>query len=65
MCLLVLSADNLCKRAWSGSKLFDTQIVFLKVFFENVNFEKSAVDQNHEKLDNFEPRNVISNNVAF
>ena len=28
-------------RAWSGSKLFDTLIVFLKEFFEKVNFEKN------------------------
>ena len=29
------------RRAWSGSKLFDTLIVFLKEFFEIVNFEKN------------------------
>ena len=50
--LFLLSADNLCKQfgprsgltfcwSWSGSKLFDTLIVFKKYFFENVNFEKS------------------------
>ena len=44
-CQLVPSADNLCKqfetrsgptkcRAWSGSKLFDTLMVFLKEFFK-------------------------------
>ena len=49
--LLVSSADNLCKqfgprsdptkcRAWSGSKLFDTLMVFLKEFFKKVDFEK-------------------------
>ena len=49
--LQVSSADNLCKqfgprsgptkhRAWSESKLFDTLVVFLKVFFEKVDFEK-------------------------
>ena len=49
--LQVTSADNLCKqfgprpgptkcRAWSGSKLFDTLMVFLKEFFENVDSEK-------------------------
>ena len=32
--LLVSSADNLCK-------LFDTQTVFLKEFFEKVDFEKN------------------------
>ena len=53
--LLVLSADNLCKqfeprsgptkcRARSGSKLFDTLIVFLKEFFEKNHFEKKSVD---------------------
>ena len=47
--LLVLSADNFCKqfgprsgltkcRAWSGSKLFDPLMVFLKEFFENIDF---------------------------
>ena len=46
-----MSADNLCKQfgsrsgptlsqAWSGSKLLDTLMVFLKNFFEKVNFEK-------------------------
>ena len=39
LCLLVSSADNLCKQcrpnqAWSGSKLFDTLIAFLKEHFE-------------------------------
>ena len=45
------SADNLFKqfgsrpgprkcRAWSGSKLFDTLMVFLKEIFEKVDFEK-------------------------
>ena len=52
LCLLVSSVDNLCKqfgprsglttcRAWSGFKLFDTLMVFLKEFFENVDFEKN------------------------
>ena len=46
------SADNFCKQfgprpgqikhlARSGSKLFDTLIVFLKEFFEKVDFEKN------------------------
>ena len=51
------SADDLCKqfghrsgptecKAWSGSKLLDTLMVFLKEFFKNVDFEKkSAVDK--------------------
>ena len=40
------SADDICLlfvvacRAWSGSKLFDTLIAFLKEFFEKVYFEK-------------------------
>ena len=49
---LTSSADNLCKqfrprssltecRSWSGSKQFDTLKVFLKEFFEEVNFEKT------------------------
>ena len=49
--LLVWSADNLCKQfvprsgptkslAWSGSKLLETLIVFLKEFFKKVDFEK-------------------------
>ena len=56
LCLLVSSADNLCKqfgsrsgptkcRAWSGSKLFDTLMIFLKEFFEKIDFEKSADDK--------------------
>ena len=55
------SSDNLCKqfgprsgptecRSLSGSKLFDTLIVFLKDFFEKVYFEKSAGALKHEKL---------------
>ena len=47
------SADNLYKqfgprsgptkcRAWSGPKLFDTLMVFLKEFFEKVDFEISS-----------------------
>ena len=48
--LLVPSADDLCKqfwprsgatkcRAWSGSKLFGTLMVYLKEFFEELDFE--------------------------
>ena len=60
--LLKLSADHLCKqfgprsgpkkcRACSGPKIFDTQMVLLKEFFEKVNFEKkSADDKRHAKL---------------
>ena len=50
-CLLVSSADNLCnkfgprsgltkRRALSGSKLFDTKLVFLKEYFLSFFFEK-------------------------
>ena len=56
------SADNLDKqfgprsgptnrRAWSGSKLFDILMVFLKEFFQKVNFEKNRqTTKKHEKL---------------
>ena len=39
--LLVLSADNFCKQFGSRSKLFDTLVVFMKEFFEKVDFEKN------------------------
>ena len=44
----VVSADNLCKQFGriSGPKLFYTLIVFLKYFFEKVNFEKCHKDDN-------------------
>ena len=32
------------RRAWSGSKLFDILIVFLKEFFWKINFEKKSAD---------------------
>ena len=32
------------RRAWSGSKLFDILMVFLKEFFQKVNFEKKTAD---------------------
>ena len=40
--LLLSSADNFCKQFGprSGSKLFDTPMVFLKEFFKKVDFEK-------------------------
>ena len=38
-------------RAWSGSKLFDTLLVFLKKFLEKVNFEKSQqTTKKHAKI---------------
>ena len=64
-CLLVSSAHILCKqigrrsgptkcRAWSGSNLFDTQMVFMKEFFEKVDFEKNQqTTKKHEKLITF------------
>ena len=60
--LLVSSADNVWKqigprsgptecRAKSGSNLFDTLMVFLKEFFEIVDFEKDLqTTKKHEKL---------------
>ena len=50
--LILSSADNFCKQfgprsgrtkcwAWSGNKLLDTLMVFLKEFFEKVDFEKN------------------------
>ena len=57
------SADNLGKQfgprsgptkcqALSGSKLFDTLMVFLKEFFKKVDFEKKSADnkKKHENL---------------
>ena len=66
------SADNLCKqfgprsgatkcRAWSGSKLFDTLMVFLKEFFEKVAFEKSQqTTKKHAKLLNSKTNVLIA-----
>ena len=46
--LLISSAANLCKkfecRAWSGSKLYYTLMVFLKEFFEKDDFEKKSAE---------------------
>ena len=40
-CLLITFANSLDQdQAWSGSKLFDTLMVFPKDFFEKVNFKK-------------------------
>ena len=56
------SADNFYKqfgtrsgptkrRAWSGSKLYDTLMIFLKDFIEKVDFEKNQQTiKKHEKL---------------
>ena len=62
LCLLVSSADILCKqfgprpgptecRTWSGYRLFHTLMVFLKEFFEKVDFNKNQqTTKKHEKL---------------
>ena len=62
LCLLVSSASNLCKqfgprsgptehRAWSGCKLFDTLMIFLKKFSEKYDFEKNQqTTKNLKKL---------------
>ena len=61
LCLLVSPADNLCKQfgprsgptkcqAWSGYKLFDTLMVLLKEFFENVDFEKNQQTEKKRAL---------------
>ena len=58
----MLSADSFCKQfapwsgttkrqAWSGSNLFDTQVVFLQECFENVDFEK--IQQTTKKHEEF------------
>ena len=67
--LLVSSADNLYKQfgprsgptkcqAWSGSKLFDALIVFLKEFFEKVDFEKNH--QTTKKREKISHGNLIN-----
>ena len=52
LCLLASSAVNICKQfgSRSGSKLFDTQMVFLKEFFENVDFKKIS---RRRKMENY------------
>ena len=61
-CLLVSYADNFCKqfgtksdptkcRAWSGPKLFDILMVFLKEFFQKVDFGEK---KNHQTTKKFE-----------
>ena len=64
------SADNLCKqfrprsgqtecRAWSGSKLFDTLMVFQKEFFKKVDFEKNQQTTiKHAKLPRMQSVNL-------
>ena len=39
------------RRGWSGYRMFDTRMVFLRYFFEKVNFEKKISRRNdHETL---------------
>ena len=39
------------RRAWSGFKLFDSLVVFLKEFYEKVDFEKNQqTKQKYAKL---------------
>ena len=53
LCLLMSSAVILCNQfgprsgpkkhwVWSGTRLFDTQMAFLKEIFEKINFEKKS-----------------------
>ena len=65
LCLLVASGDNLCKqfgsRLWPDktSKLFDTQMVILKEFFEKIDFEKNQ--QTTKNMKNYsEGKELIS-----
>ena len=62
LCLLVSSADNFCKQIgprsgplkrwyWSESKLFDTQMVFLKEFFEKLILKK--ISRRQKGMNNF------------
>ena len=55
ICLLMSSAENLCKqygprsgpttcRARSGSNMFDSLMVILKEFFKNVDLKKKSAD---------------------
>ena len=38
---------------WSGSNLFDTQMVFLKEFYEEVDFEKNQQTTKKIKIKNY------------
>ena len=63
--LLVSSADNFCKQfgSRSGSDLFDTQLVFLKEYFEEVYFEKNQ--QTTKKHGNFPGDNELKEHVPL
>ena len=67
------TAYNLCKqtgprsgtikcRAWSGSNLFDTQMVFLKEFFEKVDFEKK-ISRRQKSMKNFPVGNELNESM--
>ena len=59
------SGPTFC-RSWSGSKLFDHLIVFLKEFFEKVNFEKSQQrQQKHEKLPSIQRVTFLFSNFLY
>ena len=75
-CLLVSSADNLYKQfgprsgrttclARSGSKLFDTLMVFLKEFFEKVDFEKTQQRIKWHELPSMQRVNAINSPFRF
>ena len=51
MRIFLVRIYNKC-RAWSESKLFDTMMVFLKEFFEKVDFEKKN-QQTAKTLQNY------------
>ena len=74
LCLLVSSADNFYLQfgpssgatkclAWSKSKLFDTLIVFLKEFFEKVDFEKITIRQ--KNMEKFPAGKELTCNMLF
>ena len=65
------SADNRCKQfgprsgptkcgAWSGSKMFDTLMVFSEFYFEKDGIEKSTVSSADNPCKQFGPRSLIS-----
>ena len=73
LCLPVTSADNFGKqfgprsgptnrRAWSGSKLFAILMVFLKEFFQKINFEK--ISRRQKSTENYPVCNELINWAA-
>ena len=72
LCLLVSSAYNLSKQighrsaptkgwAWSGSNLFETQMVFLKVILEKNDFGRNKISQRKKKHENFSSGQTVKN----